>query len=69
MNSHFLTIEINVNIIYYVAHYVYLIIFKFDIFFNALARKMLNIKIIIIYTKNFFFYNKIVKNINCEITI
>ena len=69
INSHFLIIEANVNIICYIAYYVYLIIFKFDIFFNALARKMFNIKIIIIYIKNFFLYNKIVKNINYEITI
>ena len=67
MNSHFLIIEINANIIYYVAYYIYLIIFKFNIFFNAFAKKMLNIKIIIIYTKNFFLYNKIVKNINYKI--
>ena len=68
MNSHLLTIEINVNIICYIAHYAYLIIFEFNIFFNALARKVFSIKIIIIYIKNFFFRNKIVKNINCEIT-
>ena len=67
MNSHFLIIEVNANIIYYIAYYIYLIIFKFNIFFNALMRKMFNIKIIIIYIKNFFFYNKIVKNINYEI--
>ena len=67
INSYFLTIEINANIIYYVAYYAYLIIFKFNIFLNTLARKVLNIKIIIIYTKNFFLYNKIVKNINYEI--
>ena len=68
MNSHFLTIEINANIIYYIAHHVYLIIFEFDIFFNALMRKVLNIKIIIIYIKDFFLYNKIIKNINYKIT-
>ena len=68
MNSYSLTIEINANIIYYIAYYAYLIIFKFNIFFNALARKVFNIKIIIIYIKNFFFHNKIVKNINYEIT-
>ena len=67
MNSHFLIIKINANIIYYVAYYAYSIIFEFNIFFNALARKVFNIKIIMIYIKNFFFYNKIVKNINCEI--
>ena len=69
MNSHPLTIEVNANIICYIAYYAYLIIFKFDIFFNAPARKVFNIKIIIIYIKNFFFRNKIVKNINCEIII
>ena len=68
MNSYSLTIEINANIICYIAYYAYLIIFKFNIFFNALARKVFNIKIIIIYIKNFFFHNKIVKNINYEIT-
>ena len=67
MNSYFLIIEINANIICYIAYYIYLIIFEFDIFFNAFARKVLNIKIIMIYIKNFF-YSKIVKNINCEIT-
>ena len=67
MNSHLLTIEINTNIIYYIVYYIYLIIFK-SIFLNAFASKMFNIEIIIIYTKNFFLYNKIVKNINCEIT-
>ena len=67
MNSHFLTIGVNANIVYYSAHYTYLIIFEFDFFFNALARKVFNIKIIIIYTKNLFFRNKIVKNIDCEI--
>ena len=69
MNSHSLTIEINANITYYVVYYIYLIIFEFNIFFNAFIKKMFNIKIIIIYIKNFFLYNKIVKNINCEITI
>ena len=66
MNSHFLTIEINANIICYIAYYIYLIIFKFDIFFNAFTRIMFSIKIIIIYIKIFFFRNKIIKNINCE---
>ena len=68
MNSHFLIIEINANIIYYIAHCAYLIIFEFDIFLNAFMRKIFNIKIIMIYIKDFFFRNKIVKNINCEIT-
>ena len=68
INSHFLTIEINANIIYYITYYAYLIIFEFNIFLNALIRKMFNIEIIIIHIKNFFFRNKIVKNINCEIT-
>ena len=68
MNSHFLTIEVNANIIYYIAYYIYLIIFKSNIFFNAFASKMFNIEIIMIYVKDFFFRNKIVKNINCEIT-
>ena len=68
MNSHFLIIEINANIICYIAYYIYLIIFEFDIFFNTFTRKMLNIEIIIIYIKNFFLYNKIIKNINYEIT-
>ena len=54
MNSYSLIIEINANIICYIAYYVYLIIFEFDIFFNAFARKVLNIKIIMIYIKNFF---------------
>ena len=67
MNSHFLTIEINANIIYYIVYYTYLIIFTFNILFNTLTKKVLSIKIIIIYIKNFFFRNKIVKNINCEI--
>ena len=67
MNSHLLIIEINANIIYYVAYYIYLIIFKFDIFFNTFMRKVFNIKIIIFYIKNFFLRNKIIKNINCEI--
>ena len=58
MNSYFLTIEINANIIYYIIYYIYLLIFKKKI--NAFTRKVFN-------TKNFFFYNKIVKNINCEI--
>ena len=49
--------------------FIYLIIFKFNIFFSALASKMFNIKIIIICIKNFFLRNKIVKNIDCEITI
>ena len=67
MNSHFLIIEINANIICYIVYYIYLIIFKSNIFFNAFASKMFNIKIIIIYAKNLFLHNKIVKNINCEI--
>ena len=67
MNSHFLIIKINANIIYYIAYYIYLIIFKFSIFLNAFTSKMLNIKIIIIYAKNYFFRNKIIKNINYEI--
>ena len=67
MNSHFLIIETNANIIYYIVYYIYLIIFKFDFFFNAFMRKVFNIEIIMIYIKNFFFRNKIVKNINCEI--
>ena len=67
INSHFLIIEINANIIYYIVCYIYLIIFEFNIFLNAFARKVFNIKIIIIYAKNFFLYNKIVKNINYEI--
>ena len=69
INSYSLAIEINANIIYHIAYYIYSIIFKFNIFLNALISKMFNIKIIIIYTKNLFFRNKIVKNINCEITI
>ena len=69
INSYSLIIETNLNIIYYIAYYVYLIIFELNIFFNAFASKMLNIKIIIIYAKDFFFHNKIVKNINCEIMI
>ena len=55
INSYFLTIEINANTIYYIAYYIYLIIFKFNIFFNALAKKMFNIKIVIIYIKISFF--------------
>ena len=69
INSHFLIIETDANIIYYIAYYIYLIIFEFNIFFNAFARKVLSIKIIIIYIKNFFFRNKIVRNINCEATM
>ena len=68
INSHFLIIEINANIIYYIAYYIYLIIFKFFFFFNAFARKVFNIEIIMIYIKDFFFRNKIVKNIDYEIT-
>ena len=69
INSHLLTIEINANIIYYIVYYIYLIIFKSNILFNASASKIFNIEIIIIYTKNFFLYNRIVKNINYKITI
>ena len=69
INSPLLTIKVNANIFYYVVYYVYLIIFKINVFLNAFASKMFNVKIIIIYTKNFFLYNKIHKDINCEITI
>ena len=69
MNSHLLIIEINANIICYIVYYACLIIFEFNIFFNALIRKVLSIKIIIIHIKNFFLYSKIVRNINYEITI
>ena len=68
MNSHSLIIEINANIICYIAYYIYLIIFEFNLFLNAPTRKVFNIEIIMIYTKNLFFCNRIVKNINCEIT-
>ena len=68
INSHFLKIEANANINYYIAYYIYLIIFKFNFFLNAFTRKVFNIEIIIIYIKNLFFRNKIVKNMNCEIT-
>ena len=68
INSYFLVIKVSANIVYYIAYYIYLITFKFNIFFNAFIKKVFNIEIIIIYTKNFFFRNKIVKNINYEIT-
>ena len=68
MNSYSLTIKTNTNMFYYIAYYIYLIIFKFNIFLNAFASKIFNIKITIIYAKDFFLYNKIVKNIYCEIT-
>ena len=67
INSHLLIIGISANIVYYVVHHVCSIIFELNIFFNTSASKMFNIKIIIIYAKNFFFHNKIVKNINYEI--
>ena len=69
MNSYSLTIEINANIIYYIVHHIYSIIFKLNIFLNAFMSKMFNIKIIIIYIKDLFLRNKIIKNINYEITI
>ena len=68
INSHFLIFKINMNIFYYLIYYIYLKIFKFDILLNLFACEIFNIKIIIIYIKNLFFRNKIVRNINCEIT-
>ena len=67
INSHSLIFRINANIFYYLICYIYLKIFRFDILFNSLACEIFNIEIIIIYIKNFFLRNKIVRNINCEI--
>ena len=68
MNSQFLIIKANANILYYIFYYVYLIIFKFNVFLNAFTSKIFNIKIILSYIKKFFLRNKIFKNINCKIT-
>ena len=55
------------NIFYYIAYYIYLIIFKLNTLFNTLINKISSIKIYIIYIKNFFFYNEIIRYINYEI--
>ena len=67
INSHFLIFKININIFYYLIYHIYLKIFKFDILLNSFTCEIFNIKIIIIYIKNLFLYNKIIQNINCEI--
>ena len=68
INLYSLIIRINTNILYYFVYYIRLIILKSNIFLNTFASKILNIKIIIIYKKNLFFYREIIKNIDCEIT-
>ena len=55
-------------LIYYITYYIYLTIFEFNIFLNAFTRKIFNNKIIVIYIKNLFFYNKVIKNIIYKIT-
>ena len=39
INSYFLTIKTNANIIYYIIYYIYLIIFELNTFFNTFASK------------------------------
>ena len=55
------------NILYYIAYYIYLIIFKSNTFLNTLINKVSNIKIIIIYIKNLFLYSRIIRNIDYEV--
>ena len=67
--SHSLIIKINANIIRNVLYCIWLIIFNFNIFFNASLSEMFRIKIIIIYLKNFFLRRRIVENVDYEILI
>ena len=46
------------------AYYIYLIILKFNLLFNLFINKVLNIRVIIIYIKNLFFYNKVIRYID-----
>ena len=57
------------NILYYIAYYIYLIIFKSNTLFNILIDKISSIRIIIIYIKNLFLYNRLVRNIDYKTTI
>ena len=56
------------NILYYIAYYIYLIILKSNILLNTLINKVLSIKIIIIYIENLFLRSRIVRNINYKTT-
>ena len=56
------------NILYYIAYYIYLIILKLNIFLNTLISEVSSIRVIIIYIKNLFLYSRIVRNIDYEAT-
>ena len=57
------------NILYYIAYYIYLIILKSNILLNILINKVSNIRVIIIYIKNLFLYNRVIRYINYEAII
>ena len=66
INSHPLIIRANTNILRYLFYYIRLIILKSNILFSALTCKISNIKIIIVYIKNFLLYSEIVRYIDYE---